>query len=335
MPDETTTAPTPASAAPAPPAAPGSPSPSAPLLPEQQSQAPEQAAAPVQPTLWDQLTKQTAAPAAPAPDVAAQPENATELAAKKPREQRARMLADLTQREAWVASRDEELKKHEKELADYREALAGLKTDPLGTLEKAGLTYEQLTLAALKGKKGDSPELKAVRDELRGEIEGLKQAVKQREDEVQISAFKSQLRDHITGAGDKYELIVARGDFEKVWDTMVDISRESGGKVVPTFEQAASFYELKLQEQLEKDSEILMKTKKYAAKRGAAPGAPPANAPPAPAPAATANMTKAKPVVSNALSGTSADPSTLKPKTKDDAFRVFKEHMQKAFSPNR
>jgi hypothetical protein len=338
MPDELpAAAPTPASAPPV------SPEPALPASgpsatePGGQSQEPEPeggapaAAAP--PSLWDQLTKQTVAAAAPAPDVSGQPENAAELAAKKPREARARVLADLAQRESSIAQRDEELKKHEQELADYKAALEGLKTDPLGTLEKAGLTYEQLTLAALKGKKGEAPELTAVREELKAEIKALKDEQAGREQAAARQGYQAQLRAHIDEGGDKYELTRARGDYDKVWDLMVEISRDSGGKTVPTFEQAASFYEIQLRGDKEKEWDLLMKTKHFAAKRGTAPGTPPAGAPPTPA-AVGAPKPRA-PAVTNALSGASADPNKAKPKTKDDSYAIFKEHMKKAFFPAR
>jgi hypothetical protein len=266
-------------------------------------------------TLWEKLTAtEKATTEAEAPHEHAE----VVQVAEKPKRQ-ARKLADIAEREAKAAAKEQELAKYQADVEEYRKTLEQLKTDPLGALEKAGLTYEQLTMEALKGKRGQpNPEVVALKEEFRKELDGIKAADQER----QISGAKAQLRTHIEASGDKYELTVARGDFDRVWETMVQITQQSNGKHIPTFDEAAEFWE----SQLEKEAEKFMTTKKIQAKI-AKPAAEKVEI----ASKEVVAKQAAKPVLSNKIGAPAAPVQQAKPKTRADAFSAFRNLVDKAY----
>jgi hypothetical protein len=274
--------------------------------PEAQLQAPQK-----QVTLWDKLTTNPEAEAAPVVEEANPVEEAPRpVVEKKPRQ--ARKLADMAEREAAAKLSAAE----KQELETYRRDIAELKVNPLAVLAKAGVTYENVTLDALKGNapKAPSPELQAVRAELQREIDSIKSAEFNR----QVGAIKQEIRQHIAADPEKYKYTVASGDQDKVWDTMVQIAEQSGGKSTPTYAEAAEFYEA----QLKRQADIFMAVNAR-------------TAPPAPVKVEAAEKAPAKPTTKPALTNAVGAPAVVsapsKPKTKDEAFKSFKTLVEKAY----
>jgi hypothetical protein len=228
----------------------------------------------------------------------------------------ARKLADLAEREAAAAVKERELARYQSDIEEYKRTIDQFKVDPLGALEKAGLTYEQLTIEALKGKKNQSPnpEIEALRDELKKGFDDIRFA----EQERQLSAAKSQLKAHVEQLSDKYELINARGDYDQVWDVMVEITKQSGGARVPTFDEAAEFYE----SQLEKELDKYMSTKKVQSKIQK----PPAEK------VEIADKQPGRSALNNKVGAPIVKQEPAKPRSKKEAFAAFRNLVDKSYA---
>ena len=162
-----------------------------------------------------------------ATDISKNPENlnasaAPETAISDPQESEADANKPIAPQFAALARQKRALQVKERELAQREEALktakpeagspdllAQLKADPLGVLEQAGVSYENLTEAILGGNNPQAAEIRA----LKAEVESLKKGVdtkfteRDTQAEKQVLSQMSKEAEHLASQGDTYELV--------------------------------------------------------------------------------------------------------------------------------
>lgn len=286
--------------------------------------------------LWDKLSK----PAAET--VKAEPGAAEAEKKLDPQEKRGRgrppfiapKMAELKAKEAELLKREAAIEERAKaEFEKFRQDLLGrVKADPLGVIEKeAGLTYEQLTIAALKGNKGKASEdVLAMKKELEAKIE---QVEKNRTEEVRKAneemfksrdeKYKSDLKSYLDSKKDVYEYTVAKGDFDDVMKFLQDAAPAAveQGK---TIDELLAFYE----QQVENDwANKVLATNKAKAKLAPPPVAAAQKPQTLAQKAIAVPQTNAAAVLSNASQPSVASPNSTKPRNKNEAFQMFKKNL--------
>lgn len=218
---------------------------------------------------------ETPAPAAEAAPAVAPVPTLPKVEPKKP-DSVAKGFAELSKLEAKhraeATAREATLKEREMKLAEKEAALQNMLEDPLGHLEKLGVTYETLTEQLLNGKKAPA-DLKQ-----RAEIEKLKQAVKaQQEADAKreaervaaeakanedrlLSEFRGRISETVKAGGDAFELITTLGREDLVFD-VIDAHARKTGEVLEIAEAAAKVEEHLLEEEAGK-ARRLLQTKK-------------------------------------------------------------------------
>lgn len=177
------------------------------------------------------------------------------------------------EREEWEAQRKAG-QPEVPELAAIRRAKES--GSPIQALMALGFTFEQAAEEALRGgpkqtqQPKEAPELKALREE----VEALRQESKQRsqrEEQAQQQAARAAdvrvINDFATKAGEQYELVVAHGRVEQVYDVLLQRFQENQGEWEGGSPQAAMERALaQVQGQLEREADALLRTQ-WAQKR--------------------------------------------------------------------
>jgi hypothetical protein len=188
----------------------------------------------------------------------------------------ARRFAALSRQEKQILAKSKEVDERSKEYesskqeAERARAILQLaKDNPMAFLQETGISYQELTELMLAAQK--TPEDKKF-DELRAEIEGLKQAEEKkakRTEEAQtkaqiervtsaIETYKVDCKNTVQQNPDKYELILAYGREDDVFDIVERYFVEN--EKVLDFDIAADYLEQLLFEEAQK----VVKTKKFA-----------------------------------------------------------------------
>ena len=184
-------------------------------------------------------------------------------------------FAALTRKEKQVRAYEAQLKAKEAELqkkfAEYEEKsknsqsqesslLAEMKANPLKFMSKHGLTFEQLMEMQMNNENPTTEmQIKQMRDELREEIMreigGVKETLKEKEEreaaermEAAVSGYKQELSSFIEQNAEKYELIVANGATELMFEVAQQFHEQTGR--VPSNEEVAQAVEEHLEEQI-------------------------------------------------------------------------------------
>lgn len=123
---------------------------------------------------------------------------------------------------AALAKQRRALQVKEREIADREKALAEqtptqgdvvtktlLKSDPLGVLLDAGVTYEQLTEAVLANQNGYNPEIRALKDKIAALEAGVDKKLTDRDAQAEKAALAEMQREAIqlSSQGDDFELV--------------------------------------------------------------------------------------------------------------------------------
>jgi hypothetical protein len=188
----------------------------------------------------------------------------------------ARRFAALSRQEKQILAKSKEVEEKAKEFeavrqeAERSKAILQLaKENPVEFLKETGISYQELTELMLAAEK--TPEDKKF-DELKKEIEDLKQAkeieakeLEKAKTEAQIERvtqaiedYKVQCKNTVQQNPDKYELIIAHGREDDVFNIVEQYFIEN--ETVLDFDIAADYLEQLLYEEAQK----LIKTKKLA-----------------------------------------------------------------------
>lgn len=119
----------------------------------------------------------------------------------------ARQKRALQVKEGEIRQREEALKNRETQ-GDGGEVLNRLKTNPLGVLQEAGVTYDQLTEAILSNGSGNS-EIQSLKAEINALKEGVNKTFTDRDVQAEKQVLAEMRRDvdKVAAQGDEYELI--------------------------------------------------------------------------------------------------------------------------------
>ncbi len=167
---------------------------------------------------------------------------------------------------------EEKLKARETELKQWEDLVLQAKSDPRPFLEKLGWDYNKLTEAKLNDfKPKPEDEIKSLAQQIQEmkqdkakEAEAAKQA-KLQEQKDAYAAQEKQARDQLTSEikslGEKFEFINLFGEYDLVYDTMLEHFKTTGR--VMDLETAAT----KVEEYLEKEEvEKITKANKFKSK---------------------------------------------------------------------
>lgn len=123
-------------------------------------------------------------------------------------------FAALAKQRRAIQVKEMEIAAREKALAESKpsdgiDLVAKLKADPLGVLQEAGVTYEQLTEAILSGQSGVNPELQALKAKIDALEKGLDTKLTERDSqaEQQVLAEMRRETDRLVAEGDDFEMI--------------------------------------------------------------------------------------------------------------------------------
>lgn len=178
--------------------------------------------------------------------------------------------------------------KYETEYSPYKNLATRIKQEPLKILEENGIKFADLAKMILEneGKPTEDMVAKNALGDLKSEIEQLKAQLKaQKEEEVEkvkeiekkkheqvLNNFVGEIKDHVDGAADKYELIRANDAVELVYNVIEQYHADTG-EILDT-EKAAEQVEAYLEEEAKKLFE-LSKFKKNGAAAQEKPSATP------------------------------------------------------------
>lgn len=234
------------------------------------------------------------------------------------RQREQEMQARIEEMEAQLKAKEEPKEPEQQELPlEYR-----LKNDPLGTLDKMGLSYDKLTQLVLNdGKLPTDMQMELMRQDLDSkygkEIEALKNQIEEREKAQEeakyqetIDGFKYELNNFIDKNNEKYELISANNASDLVFEVIENHFKET--EKVLSNEEAADAVEEYLLEEAKK----LAESKKLKSIFGAAQPKP------------EVQERKAQPTLSNTLSSQSGVKSSERfvsdEQSKAEAARLLK-----------
>jgi hypothetical protein len=87
--------------------------------------------------------------------------------------------------------------------------MARLKAEPLSVLQEAGVTYDQLTEAILANQSGITPEILALKAEVKALKEGVDTKLTDRDTQVEQAVLAEMRRDvdRLSQEGDDYEMV--------------------------------------------------------------------------------------------------------------------------------
>lgn len=122
------------------------------------------------------------------------------------------------------------------------EVMARLKSNPLGVLSEAGVTYDQLTEAILNGQ-GSNPELAELKAKIADLEKGIDTKLTDRDAQAETQALNEMRReaDGLVAQGDEYEMIRATKSVPKVIE-LIHRTYKKYGEVMDVTE-ALNLYE--------------------------------------------------------------------------------------------
>lgn len=233
------------------------------------------------------------------------------FAALAKKERFARMLSKK------VRSKEMEIMRREQAILEReRQWEEEFKTSPLEALKRRNLTYQDITNAALnEGKFQPDVEIKAVKQEIerfrqeqelkeKTEAEARVQQQAQAE-AVVIEEFKTQITDHISTGGEKFELSKLYDASELVYQTIDEHFRRT--QKVLELDEACTLVEDYLESELDRTSK---ESKKFRTKYGFAEKKEEEKK----------SEAKSSVTLSNGMNQSSA-PSFLPPKTEEDRIK--------------
>jgi hypothetical protein len=142
-------------------------------------------------------------------------------------------LAAVARQRRALQVKERELKERERALEAKSQGsdqitTARLKSDPLGVLQEAGVTYDQLTEAILAGQ--NNPEMRALKAELDALKSGIdtKFSERERQAEEQVKLEMAREASQIVAQGDEFELVRATESVPDVIRLIESVYRESG-----------------------------------------------------------------------------------------------------------
>lgn len=211
---------------------------------------------------------ETSAAETPSPAVDAAPDKA------EPEDKFAPRFAKLSKMEQRIRREREEFKRErerfEAELSPFREAAEALKKgspkDKLAALERLGMTYRDLTAAALT--QGDEDPVAPVKSELerlKQQLEEEKAQAQRAKVEQQIAEFQAHVRTTVQSGAEKWPALNALGYADQVFAHIQQHARDTAASGEPellSVEDAADAIEA----QLDAAFEALIALPKYAAK---------------------------------------------------------------------
>jgi hypothetical protein len=155
-------------------------------------------------------------------------------------------LRQLLDRDKAVRAREMALKEQEAELAELRSYREAVRKNPLQTLGKEGITYDQLTRQAAAGEKPDpiEPVSRELQD-LRLQVEEMQRREQEYQQERLLKQERTRIRSQIEES-DKFSLIRATESHDAVTDLMLQRYAQTGEWT--TWEDNAALVEQQLQE---------------------------------------------------------------------------------------
>ena len=108
--------------------------------------------------------------------------------------------------------------------------LARLKSEPLSVLLESGVTYDQLTEAILANQNGITPEIQALKAEIKALKEGVDKTFSDKDSQAEQQVLSEMRREatKLAGEGDDFEMIRGTNSVSKVMDLIERTYRKEG-----------------------------------------------------------------------------------------------------------
>ncbi len=176
-------------------------------------------------------------------------------------------LAEIAKARRALQVKERELAEREKAItsapAESQESLIEkLKADPMGVLQEAGVTYDQLTEAILSGQSGLNPEIQSIQKEMKSLKEDFQKTLSDRDQQQEQQVLK-EIRntvDALAASGDEFEMIRVRQAQQDVVSLIHQVFKTEG-KVLTEREAARLVEEELIKEGLELASTNKLKAK--------------------------------------------------------------------------
>lgn len=214
----------------------------------------------------------TQKPAAPKPDIPpTEPPPIAAEAKPEPKEDEnltARFTA-LSKKEKMIVDREKAIKAREESIKQYDLTRESVMKSPTQALASLGMTFEEFAKAMIAEGEGQplqptvDDKVKALEERLKAKEDAEKTALaaeEQRKIDESISSYKANLKKHLDGQGEKYELIQSQDAHETVFDVIESYFHETGQML--DADKAAEQVENYLFEEGQK----ILKAKKFAPK---------------------------------------------------------------------
>lgn len=173
------------------------------------------------------------------------------------------MERSIKQKEAEIAQKLAEFEEKSKSAQAQESALlAEMRKNPLRFMEKHGLTFDQLTEMQLNAQ-NPTPEMlmEQMRAELKAEMEEkygkLTESLAEKEKreaqeryDAAVNGYKSEIQEFVTKNAETYELIVANGATDLMFETAEAFYKQTGQ--VPDLERVAQAVEKHLEDEANK-----------------------------------------------------------------------------------
>lgn len=145
------------------------------------------------------------------------------------------------------------------EFQEYKKLKASAKSDPLGVLEKLGLTYDEITDYVISGKHTKDPSVRALEEKLAN----LEKTAKEREEQAkkdleaaQLKQFQEQIKAECLKSADEFELVNVWGAHNLVYN-VIQAHYDNTEEILPVSEAAK-----KVEAYLEEESKKYQGSKK-------------------------------------------------------------------------
>lgn len=213
-----------------------------------------------------------------------------DAAAKAPEDEQPKQpRGDVSERLAEVAELKKKYESSLTEMQAYGAAIENAKADPLGLLEKLGLTIGDVLekVAGASGEGGPSAKIDDASDEddgdpktrkLMAKLEALEKRLADKDEQEQqtrskrteatIEQYRRALKARAESDGDRWELVNSYGDHDRALDVIQQYAEKHDGAILP-MDQALDA----LEDHRQREVEIALGAKKY--KSRLAPAAPP------------------------------------------------------------